>query len=497
MIHNTTRSGEISIIDGDDNYYTVILNNYVGTVEPDSSVAYLKFHLYGSSTVTNDIALQEHDNLDYILVEGSGKVAFKSLKATNVELKSDIAVNQISGKVIRFLDAVITAANVEGNNVVPINESNLSSYSGLGETHIKATDHIWFLDTKYVSAGYSICVSSPFVLIKNSSINAIGDVVFDTSHEMSVEFCDVIEQSSGRYLSRGKVVEADGTPKPFTYNVTKPSKHEVNILDRRKLFGHIPMQPTILEPYTNITPYDRFKEYTGYTNVDLHVRVDQKAHVRDSFINLGLNKNDAVHDILKHVYVIRNCSIVPISDSVINKISLNIWDGTKSRGPELVKPIPSNVVKAIMNGTWDGRETEGSVPEDTEPISITFIDNLSHYRDEALIEYKHRLLYELTEPIPAIEIDSDIIKNVIYEVLDAYNYHDLSEFEISEFAIKIMNAIHSGRYNQFSGMLDYYNEFAVDEVTPRIYEEGIYSLYNYKTTLIEFHDENSRYDERP
>ena len=93
-------------------------------------------------------------------------------------------------------------------------------------------------------------------------------------------------------------------------------------------------------------------------------------------------------------------------------------------------------------------------------------------------------------------ITQEMIKKIVLKIAKKHAIKINSD-KLDSLVYAIKTAINSGAYNQFSGLVDKYNEYAFDEVLPRSYELGIYSLYSYRTTDIKFHKEHSLVDERP
>ena len=575
MIRFAKRSGNIDIIDRDDGYYTVTLDDYIGTIVPDSSVEQLKIIVYGTSIILNAIQLHNHNNLDLIRVAGDGSVTFKELKATTIEIQAETSCSNIIGNVVRVTNASLlrgiyeddeslvptpvnmieaisegtwngiaepgpsttsipisviraiangtwdgqeTSGDVPEDTVAmtptyidsfyglthdqirakiaqliaakkyikPFDISHLDQYESNGEIFIQATGHIWIIDSTCITAGYEYCIASPFVLLRNASTKLYGEKVFETIHEISLEFCNVLTQTTSQFICQAQVLDSDGKPDEFVYKVVKDSDGNHTIYTRRETFSYIPMQKG--------TPYNKFKDATGYTNVNLHAHVDQNAIIRRTFKDFGSFQTDALHDILAYVYTDVDNSLRPIPLDVIRAIASNTWDGQITSGIRGAVPIPVSMIDAKANGTWDYIETEGEVPQDTNSISSSTIQNLSIYNKDTIDEYRRQQRMIIHTPL--YNISQDVIKNRIYIICDLYKI-DINDDDAAKFASQIWDAIISDEYNIYAGLEDVYNDYAINEVLPRKYEEGIYSLNAYRTTDIQFHDDADRYDERP
>ena len=152
MISYSSVSGTAQVIQNDANRYSVILNNFVGEISISSDIYQLKFILFGNSIVFNDINVYSESKLDWITIVGQGFCEFESLHATSIDIRSNIIAKSISG------------------NTVKLNSASIEDKLGDGY-FIEATGHLWIIDSKLDCTLHMYGITSPFVVIDNSSIN--------------------------------------------------------------------------------------------------------------------------------------------------------------------------------------------------------------------------------------------------------------------------------------------------------------------------------------
>lgn len=242
-----TVSGEIEVIDKDNHSYTLILNSFVGEINLSSAVKRIRFILFGDNEVTSPIQLANFDKQDSISVTGKGFCKFTHLEATVVEVLADIHVSEIRGHIVKATGA------------------KLSSYSY--NSWIEVSGHVWLTDSVLETSTAVSAITSDYILVDNCNLDLECNEIFKTDNEISFEHLVVNLDEPTHFVCVGKVLDDNGDPRDFL-NVIQSSKDENFIETRRKLYGNTPAKLA--------TPFDKFKQSTGYTHVNLHRHIDQE-----------------------------------------------------------------------------------------------------------------------------------------------------------------------------------------------------------------------------
>lgn len=330
MIDYTTTSGNINIIDHEDGYYTVYLNQFEGTLTPSSDVSQLRIFVQGESTIQNDIELANHNKLDRIRIDGIAPCHLQSLKATSVEILRDSTIKSITGNVIRI-------DNCSVESIEPV------------ETFLYAKGHIWLVDAYIESHGCSVFAHAPYVLIENLSADITAtSSVFSLPDNVHIDFCESIEPTdvstiTTSFRATGLKCNEFGKPIKFIQYV-KQTSEGTDIVDRRDLFSYTPAELA--------STFDRFKHDTKYTNTHLHRWMDQNGEILKKGIDVNAIRPEDVIRICQGLYDFADADINkhPIPQSVIDAVC---------NDPDYViedevdfDPMALEVVRAILDGTY-------------------------------------------------------------------------------------------------------------------------------------------------
>lgn len=237
-------SGQIEIIDKDNHSYTIILNDYIGSIDVSPIVKRLRFILHGESDLESAIELSSPDKLDSISIRGEGYCSFPSLKATVVEILGDVEVNIIDCHIAKITSAKLST----------------STYLDW----INASSHIWITDSVLECTTSRVGIKSPYVLIDNSNVHLECNIPIDSDNPASLEHVLVDEDTEHFFICKGKVLDKDGDPRSFVQTAQET---------RRTLYNHT---PAVLA-----SPKDKFKQSTGYSNPNLHRHIDQEGSFED------------------------------------------------------------------------------------------------------------------------------------------------------------------------------------------------------------------------
>lgn len=349
MIKFTGDSSKIQIIEGDHSCLC-ILKEFVGEITSiTDECKYLTFVLFGDCIINSNISLTSTDKLDTIIVKGEGSLCVTSLNATTIEVYADVKFDSVTGNVVKFCGCQI------------------SKYcEAHSETYIKAAGHIWVTDTILTANNCNIGISSPYVLIDNSTCNIQASIkAIQTSNDMIIEHCDSVNDKDCLFTSSASVLGSDNiTPKKFLYALLRDeSGNVVQVATRRKLYGY--NVETLSEVWDNakvsgeqIIPaqladaFDEFKHSTQYTNVDLHRWISD---VGETLKGRGSNyiPDETIALICQDFWSGESVDWEAIPVEIVNRICEvllpeYVYDGH----PHTSTPIDPQVVRDILYGDY-------------------------------------------------------------------------------------------------------------------------------------------------
>lgn len=236
--------------------YYLVLDGFRGTISTDGSVSKLKILLVGECEIGDVSVQRRQDRLDVIEMvscvqdtddgRSMGTSKAGAISATNVLM---------SGTCIEFgsIDCDVLAMR------------SSQAYGTGAQAAVTASNHIWVVDSILEVASDSTAISSPYILIDNGSLNVSGAPAIECEG-VSLEHASLESATFDGYVCSAAVIDPlTGNPEAFMWHWDPETKTVTSRLVRS---GCSPMRPA--------TAYDWFKESTGYTNVDLHRRVDQE-----------------------------------------------------------------------------------------------------------------------------------------------------------------------------------------------------------------------------
>lgn len=253
MITSTTSSGNINILHLDNYDYIIYLDNYEGELELQGTVNTIRFVTHGECKINSDIVLPKINKLDSILISGEGTCQFTTINATVVTIKS-----------LDTRDIEIKADSIV-SNITKISNCNLT-HLGNSDIFLNSEGHLTLVDSIIECADITTAFKCPYILIDNCDLNIINCTnIIDSSNEACVvTHCIEDTQSNTSWIVKAKVRGSNDEPMNF-----QQAKLDNEILTRRKIYTHEPA-------YTPLNEYDEYREKLGYTNPDLHRRIDQE-----------------------------------------------------------------------------------------------------------------------------------------------------------------------------------------------------------------------------
>lgn len=262
MISYSTYSGKISINPLENNGYSIVLMDFKGTLTVDKTTKYIKFNLKGTNLIDSDISLQCTDKLDSIVIRGSGSCRFKGLRATSLTIQSNIYATQLYSNVTKISNCSVVAIENEYPN----------------NPFIDAVGHIWIVDSSLIINNFRIGVKTPYMLLDNvkCSINCESKAI-ESNNPQVIEHCTDLNTTDYSFLCNPLVSDDEGNPLVFTQANIHDENGNLNIITRRNIYTYEPA-------YTPLNDYDIFREYIGYTNPDLHRRIDQNGYFEEPSI---------------------------------------------------------------------------------------------------------------------------------------------------------------------------------------------------------------------
>ena len=251
---------------------------------------------------------------------------------------------------------------------------------------IQAKGHVWLIDCYVVDTEHNISIQSPYILLDNAKCSIQAETeALDTKidkeyyNEISTENCKDVEQTITSFSCNGIVTDENNIPKEFLYVIVKDENDKyAGVISREKLYAS---QPAHL-----VTPYDKFKHSTEYTNVDLHRWINQ-----DGEVYKGYGTNYILDDIIKSICndLWHGVSVdwEAIPDEVIQEICNLIY--TYEPHNHTSVPLDDETIEEILNDEYDFSIYNGyDLDEiDSRKYELNII-NLNSYRTTELSFYE-------------------------------------------------------------------------------------------------------------
>lgn len=250
-------SGSVGSIERSDGIITVILDSYDGTVRFDSSVSRAKVVLIGACSVKGLSVKSEYPNLDALEVTS---------RDTNYGdgAKMDVStIGNLSATTVMVTSAHIECGSIECDTLI---SRSSQIYELEWMLSVKASGYVRLFDTILECASESAAIDSPYVLLDNCYVDFKGNPAM-ACLDRHVEHSTIVCDTESEFACSPKVIDPiTGVPKCFMYAYDPETGSVSERLERHTY-----------EPARPANAYDRFKEATGYTNLDLHRRVDNDA----------------------------------------------------------------------------------------------------------------------------------------------------------------------------------------------------------------------------
>ena len=336
MISYSKISGTIKIINIDSGVYTVILDSYIGSIEVDSEVCGLKFIVYSDNTVTSPINIVKNNKLDKILVTGPGNLSAPVFETTCLDIQAHTIIGNVRSNVVK-----VSGSTLEGLNNV--DNPYISTDSFDTNVFVSASGHIWLIDCIFNSSGYTYGITSPYVLLDNATCNIHSEIrAIESDNDVRIQNCSDTQASTDEFESTAEVLDSDNIPKPFVYTIVRNEFGEYEkSISRRQTYGH---GPAVLAD-----KFDTFQDATGYTNPNLHRRIDQNGEILKSRPSNYIT-DYTIGLIVNGYHKEFNPENEGISDEVILEIcnGMYVYDGH----PHYPAPISADVIQQIIEGTY-------------------------------------------------------------------------------------------------------------------------------------------------
>ena len=350
QVNYTLTSGEIHVSGNDDTSCNIVLKNFEGSIDVSDEVQALKIYLYGTNKIDSIIELSNYNKLDKIAISGKGNCSINGLSSTSIQLESDTQIRNL------------LRCNVLKINCCKVDVDANVDFDVIG--------HVWILNSIF---NCNSTINSPYLLIDNSKVNIEGNPPLNSDNEISFQTClNIVDDETSISCEPCATEEINGEirPKDFLYLIITDENGDIkDILSRRKLYGYTSTSEVIVDnsgknvkfshanqPGEPATPYDKFKDSTHYTNVNLHQRIDQTSKIYEG---RGTNyiDDETIFKIIHGLYYNYEFEYEAISDEVINQICNDtyIYDGH----PHSADPITVEVVQEIIDGTYKGRRLNG------------------------------------------------------------------------------------------------------------------------------------------
>ena len=351
-------SGEAHVFDNDFTSCTVVLKDFVGTLSINSSVQSLKIIVYNECTVNSDIELKNLDKTDKIKVTGDGHLDIQRFKSTSIELQADCTIHSLEGNVIKFESCQV--------DCVPTTHDPI----------IYSVGHVWFSDCIVNYEGSGTLIHTPYLLVENATCTIISEGEWITGkgrYQVILDDCLDVVLDDNRFSCVALVLEeikGQMRPKDFLYVLLADADGELRtIASRRQLYGYDTLSTTLVDQSGSYVKYahanqhgmyynlfDRFKEETGFTNVDLHRRINQFGVI---LVGRGTNYiTDEVIWLITHdKYTSNDFEWEAIPDPDIHAIcdGTYVYDGHPHSGT----PITIETITAICKGEYTTKHMNG------------------------------------------------------------------------------------------------------------------------------------------
>lgn len=247
--------GKFHIIETNINYVTVFLDEFVGEVLVSPNIDQLKIEVIGDCEITNDISLGPEIHLDKIQISGYGSIKLRNIESSVFETRVPTTVGSIKGRHIVITETTVQAdPSVSHSNIFLENEIIFS-----------------LVDSAITCSGYDYCIKAPLIFFSNSTLDLQANIKTLDCIENPPYYYDCldIQESDTSLRCQARVTDEEtGNPIRFIEVYERDNYGNLVIHTRRQYIGTRPMT-------TPLDRYEIFRERQGYTNLDLHRRIDK------------------------------------------------------------------------------------------------------------------------------------------------------------------------------------------------------------------------------